>query len=324
MSAPLAGITGAPPSGAPVDVLCVGETLVDMISLEQAESLAHATRFERRMGGSPANVAAQVARLGGRSAIVSKVGVGAFGSYCREALAAAGVITDFLVMDPGVHTTVVFVTRTGGTPDFEAFRAGDTQLRPDDLPPHTTERARAIHTTAFALCQEPSRSTIRNLLREAASAGTLVSLDPNYHPRLWPDRDEALETLRTLLPLAQITKPSLDDAERLFGAGLRAEAYLDAFHDLGARRVLLSLGAGGVWQSEQEGRAFYPAQVVEARNATGAGDAFWAGLLLAALDGATPAAQVRFAQEVARGKLLEQPLTLSVEQRRTRYARLDG
>lgn len=310
----------APP--AQIDVLCVGETLIDMISLEQADSLAHATRFERRLGGSPANVAAQVAHLGGRAAVASKVGVGAFGGYCREALEAAGVLTDYLVMDSSVHTTVVFVTRTGGTPDFEAFRAGDTQLRPEDLPIGAAQRARVLHTTVFALCAEPSRSTIRNLLREANAHGVLISLDPNYHPRIWRDRDEALDTLRTLYPLVDLTKPSLDDAERIFGPGLAPNAYLDAFHALGARVVLLSMGGRGVWRSDGETRVFFPTQPIEARNATGAGDAFWAGLLLAALDNQAPATQVRFAQEVARRRLLDEDARMTSDERWTIYARL--
>lgn len=312
----------ADPQTAAIDVLCVGETLIDMISLEQADLLAHASRFERRLGGSPANVAAQVARLGGRASILSKVGVGAFGSFCREALNAAGVLTDYLVMDPAAHTTVVFVTRTGGTPDFEAFRGGDTQLRPDDLPANLAQRARALHTTAFALCVEPSRSTIRNLLRAASAHGALISLDPNYHPRIWQNREEALDILRALYPLVDLTKPSLDDAARLFGPGLAPEAYLDAFHGLGARAVLLSMGAGGVWRSDAAGRTFYAAQPVAAPDATGAGDAFWAGLLLATLDGQPAAIQIRFAQEVARRRLLGEHTSVTAAERREFYARM--
>jgi len=312
----------AHPSEPTIDVLCVGETLIDMISLEPADLLSHASRFERRLGGSPANVATQVARLGGRAAILSKVGVGAFGSYCRESLDAAGVLTDYLIMDPAVHTTVVFVTRTGGTPDFEAFRAGDTQLRPEDLPPDLAQRTRALHTTAFALCAEPSRSTIRNLLRAASAHGALISLDPNYHPRIWPDRDEALDILRALYPLADLTKPSLDDAARLFGQGLTPEAYLDAFHALGARDVLLSMGAHGVWRSTVAGRMFYATQPITAPNATGAGDAFWAGLLLATLDNQPVDIQMRFAQEAARRRLLDERDAITATDRHELYVRL--
>lgn len=317
-----AGVAAGRPPAADIDVLCVGETLIDMISLEQTDLLAHATHFERRLGGAPANVAAQVAQLGGRAAILSKVGVGAFGGYCREALNAAGVLTDYLVMDPAVHTTIVFVTRTGGTPDFEAFRAGDAQLLPDDLPADVAQRARAFHTTAFALCAEPSRSTIVSLLRAASAHGALISLDPNYHQRIWPDRTEALDILHTLYPFVDLTKPSLDDAERLFGPGLASEAYLDAFHALGARDVLLSMGGRGVWRSDAAGRAFYATKPLAAPNATGAGDAFWAGLLLATLDGQPAAIQVRFAQEVARRRLLDEYASVTASQRQELYTRL--
>ena len=95
-----------------LDLLAIGEALVDFISQEPADSLSAAEQFRRYLGGSPANVAVTVARLCGRAAIASKVGAGAFGRFVRGELERLGVITDYLCNDLAVHTTVIFVART--------------------------------------------------------------------------------------------------------------------------------------------------------------------------------------------------------------------
>ena len=74
-----------PTSPPALDVLTIGETLVDFISTEQVEDgLRHATTFQRYLGGSPANIAVYVSKLGGHAAIVSKTGIGAFGQFLKS------------------------------------------------------------------------------------------------------------------------------------------------------------------------------------------------------------------------------------------------
>ncbi|HET7479766.1 MAG TPA: PfkB family carbohydrate kinase, partial [Rubrobacteraceae bacterium] len=81
----------------PLDLLAVGETLVDFISVEQTDWLRNATTFRRYLGGSPANIAVNVAKLGGASAVVSKTGIGAFGQFIKSELQRYGVSIDYLI-----------------------------------------------------------------------------------------------------------------------------------------------------------------------------------------------------------------------------------
>lgn len=286
-----------------LDLLAIGEALIDFISTEPAESLGAAEQFRRHLGGSPANIAVTAARLHGRAALAAKVGVGAFGSFVRAELERHGVITDYLRNDPAVHTTVIFVARTAGTPDFEAFRAGDAELLPADLPDAAIARARAVHASTFALSREPSRSTIAGALRLAAELGKLVSLDPNYHPQIWPDADQARALLKRLYAYVGVTKPSLDDAARLFGPGLTPETYIEHFHALGPRTVVLTMGRAGTLLSHDGRLTHIPARMVKVIDATGAGDAFWGGFLIAWLDRLAPAECVEVARAVVAAKL---------------------
>ncbi len=287
-----------------LDLLAVGEAVVDFISVEEAASLREAHTFRRFPGGAPANVAACVARLGGRAALIAKVGADAFGRFLQAALQQAGVRTDHLALDPEAHTTAVFIARTQDTPDFAAFRGADARLRPDEVREDVVQRAKVVHASAFALSREPSRSAVEKALRLAHRHAKLVSLDPNYSPQVWPDGEEAQAVLHRVLRYVTLTKPSLDDAQRLFGAGQPPEAYIARYHEMGARIVVLTMGAQGVLLSDGNALTHIPAQPVRAVDVTGAGDAFWAGFLIAWLDGNPLPRCVRFAQEIARRKLM--------------------
>lgn len=124
-----------------LDLLAVGETLVDFISVEQTDWLRNATTFRRHLGVSPTNIAVNVARLGGEAAVISQTGIGAFGQFAKSELRRHGVGVDHLVMDHRARTTVAFVSSTSGSPDFEIARSRDYLLRPEEVPEELVERA---------------------------------------------------------------------------------------------------------------------------------------------------------------------------------------
>jgi sugar/nucleoside kinase (ribokinase family) len=286
-----------------LDVLAIGETLVDFISEEEAESLREAYTFRKYQGGSPANIAVNVAKLGGTSAVISKTGIGNFGQFLKAELQRAGVVTDYLVMDHLVRTTVIFISRTEGTPDFEAFRAGDYKLEPAEVNREAIARARVVHASTFALSREPCRSSVEKAFQLAEERGKIISLDPNYSRRIWPNYREARDVVEHMLGYATITKPSLDDAGRVFGAGERPEAYIERFHEMGPPIVVLTMGSDGILLSQGGEVTYVPARDVEVVDATGAGDSFWAGFLTAFLDGKSLKRCALFAREIVEQKL---------------------
>ncbi len=286
-----------------LDLLAIGETLVDLISVEKAESLFEAQAFKKYLGGSPANIATYVAKLGGKSAVISKTGIGAFGQFLKAELRHAGVETDYMVMDHRVHTSVIFISRTQGTPDFEAFRDGDFRLEPVEIKGEAIERAKVVHASMWPLSREPSRSAVEQAFQRAQTRGKIISLDPNYSPQIWPDYPEAKAVIQHMMSYATITKPSLDDAQRLFGEGETVEQYIARFHEMGPSVVVLTMGAEGIVLSVEGEQVFIPAQPIEVVDATGAGDAFWAGFIIALLDGNSLERCVRFAREVVGRKL---------------------
>ena len=298
-----------------LDLLAIGETLVDFISVEQTDWLRNATTFRRYLGGSPANIAVNVAKLGGRSAVISKTGIGAFAQFVKSELQRHGVSIEYLVMDHRNRTTVAFVSSTSGKPDFEIARSGDFLLRPEEIPDEAVERARIVHASTFALSREPCRSAVRRVFEMASKMGKTVSLDPNYSARIWPHHKEARQVLREVYRHVNITKPSADDARRIFGPEFTAEEYISLFHEMGPETVIFTMGREGTLVSERgEITAHILARPIEAEDATGAGDAFWAGFLIALLDGETPERCAYVAREVVELKLKRKgPLPLEID-----------
>ncbi len=288
-----------------LDLLAIGETLIDFISVETTGSLQDAATFHRYQGGSPANIAVYVAKLGGKAAVISKTGMGAFGKFLNSELRRFGVDTEYLVMDHHTHTSVIFVSRTTDTPDFEAFRSSDYQLTPAEVSEEAISRAKIIHTSTFALSREPCRSAVSKALQLAHELGKIVSFDPNYSPKVWPDYEEAKQVIREMYRYTTLTKPSQDDAQRLFGAGYQPEQYIQMFHAMGPQLVVFTMGKEGTLLS-QTGKSIIhiPARPVKVLDATGAGDSFWAGFLVALLDGNSPERCALFAREVVELKLI--------------------
>lgn len=287
-----------------LDLLAIGETLIDLISVEEADSLLSAHTFRKYLGGSPANIAIYVAKLGGRSAIASKSGIGAMGQFIKAELERAGVVTDYLVMDARVHTSIIFVTRTTRTPDFEPYRNGDYKLESGELEEGAIRRARVIHASAWAISREPCRSAVEKAFEIGRSQGKIISLDPNYSPAVWlTNSEEAIAVFSRMLRYATITKPSLDDAIRLFGRGHTPEEYIERFHSMGPQVVVLTMGADGLLLSTEGRLTHFPARKVQVVDATGAGDSFWAGFLVALLDGNPLERCALFAREVVERKL---------------------
>jgi sugar/nucleoside kinase (ribokinase family) len=314
------------PGTKPLDVLTIGEMVVDFISAEKTDTLSNASTFRRYLGGSPANIAVYVSKLGGESAVIAKTGIGAFGTFLKGELQRHGVTTECLSMDHRTHTTVIFVSSTSATPDFEEFRSGDYLLRPEEISEEAISRTRVVHASTFALSREPCRSAVLWAFRKAREMGKIVSLDPNYSRRIWPDQKEARRVISEAYRYVNVTKPSADDARRVFGPDREPEQYIQKFHDLGAQTVVFTMGEeGNLIPEKGKKMAHVPARPVEVVDATGAGDAFWAGFLTATLDGNPTERSVLFAREIVERKLRTKgPLPADIDREEIYQSLQDG
>jgi sugar/nucleoside kinase (ribokinase family) len=273
-------------------LVSAGELLGDLIGTEFTQSLTDTEYFRRFQGGSPANLAANMARLGHKTALVACVGRDNLGHYLVEKVAETGVNTQYVAHHAHAPTSIVLVSRTKHTPDFIAYRQADCCIETASMPDELLQNAAFFHTTCFALSLEPARSAILDAAKRAQAAGGVVSLDANYAPAIWPNRAEAQQVVGDYCQHGAFVKLSEDDAERIFGKPLSNAQIISELHQMGAQLVCLTLGAKGSVVSFDAGQqqVEISGQPLEVKDATGAGDAYWAGFLTAWLDQKPPAA----------------------------------
>lgn len=266
-----------------IDILCVGEVLIDFIGHQPGEQINTTRDYHRYLGGSPTNVAMNAARLGLNSMMVATVGNDGFGEYIFDRLNTVGVNTTNIKKLANKPTSVIFVSRSQGTPDFIPFRVADSFISEDQISTEILEKTKIFHTTCFALSKEPAQTTILKKAEEAYNLGCKLSIDINYAKKLWKNQDEALNVIKTYCSFNPLIKISEDDMLRLFEKELPHQEIFAFFHNLGVDTVCLTLGEKGVKLSQIDKDIIeLPAiKVEEVKDTTGAGDAFWSGFLFA-------------------------------------------
>lgn len=268
-----------------IDIICIGEVLIDFIGHQIDTSINRTKDFHRFLGGSPTNVAVNATRLGLNSVLVATCGQDGLGEYIVRKLKANNVITSHVKKIDHMPTSVIFVSKSTGTPDFIPFREADSQIDPSQITDDLLERAKIFHTTCFALSKDPARTTILESAKRAKQLGLKTSIDINFSERIWNDRDEAKLVLKEYLATDPLVKLSEDDCYRLFSESKTEDFIFEYFHNLGASTICLTKGKEGVVLSDKKFGLFHQKAipVLEIKDATGAGDAFWTGFLYAQL-----------------------------------------
>ena len=262
------------------ELVCLGEALIDFFPERPGLALEDCERFVRHVGGAPTNVAIGAARLGAAVRLISAVGDDPFGVFLRRSLAAEGVATDAVRIDPARRTGLTFVAvASDGARRFLSVRVQSAidNLPPDWLEPAWFARGAILHLGTATLAAEPCRSTSLAAVARAREAGMIVSVDINWRPHLWPDPTAAMPLVRQLLASADLVKIS-DDELPLFGA-VDPALGASAIGALGPSVVVVTLGAAGSRLYARGDALAQPAPTVEVVDATGAGDGFCAGML---------------------------------------------
>lgn len=200
---------------------------------------------------------------------------------------------------PGLYA----ITLTGAERSFTYWRADSAARRlasnPAALASSLADQALIYFSgITLAILDGPARHVLLEAIANARKAGSLVAFDPNYRPRLWPDRDEAQQAVAAALSVSDIALPTFPDEQALFG---------DTSPQDSARRLARLVPEVVVKDGESPalvltGRAMeqVPAMhVVDPVDTTGAGDSFNGGYLAARLAGHEPAEAARRAHRVA-------------------------
>jgi len=245
------------------ELLVVGECVADIVRLPDREDRVHP-------GGSPANVAYGLARLGHRSTLLTQLGPDANGRLIRDHLASAGVTvhTD----DVPAPTPSAAVTLDGAGQASYAFDIAWT------LAPVAVEPAPGhVHTGSIGAVVEPGSATVLDIVRAARATAT-VSYDPNVRPALMGDHAAAVRRVEECVQLSDLVKASDEDLAWLY-PGEEPEKVAARWLEHGPAVVLVTRGGDGALAVLAGGRITVEAAAVAVVDTVGAGDAFMSGTL---------------------------------------------
>lgn len=276
----------------PFDVIATGRIGVDLYPLQSERRLAEVETFAKSLGGTATNVAVAAARLGCRTALITKVGADGFGEYLRGELRGFGVDDRWVGVDEKLRTPVVFCELF--PPDdfpilfYRAPSAPDLQIEAEDLDLARIREARVFWTTGTGLSAAPSRTAVLSALQaRSASAGegreTIHDLD--HRPVFWDSEQEAGEWTRAALAHATIAVGNREEARVATGES-DARAAARALLELGVRTAIVKLGPEGVYALTHEGEELEIAPFsLDVVNGLGAGDAFGGALCAGVVHG---------------------------------------
>ncbi len=271
-----------------IDVACFGELLWDFFEADKVDKEPLGRTFRRELGGATANVATALARLGVRASAIGAVGDDPLGHALVAALERDGVEVAH-VARLRTRTGITFVTRdAGGEPTFLPYREGNADLSMTEA--HVvaaSAKARFVVVSSTSMLPQV-RAATEKFLTAAAKAKAGVVVDLNVRAHLWPDVASMRTATAELASRATLVKASERDLGAL--AGKRGMSWLEE-HAKSAT-WLLTRGENGAAAVGPHGQVTAPTKRVRCVDATGAGDAFTAGVLaVVARSGAKPGAQ---------------------------------
>lgn len=275
------------------DILCLGEPLIEFN--QQKNGL-----YLQGFGGDISNVAISASRQGAKSAVLTQLGQDQFGDDIIALWQREGVLTDHVSQTRDGETGLYFVTHDDEGHHFTYRRRASAACGYgiDHLPRSAVEDCQIFYASGISLAIS---QTVCDAVIEAAQiarkAGRLFAFDPNLRTALWP-LERAKFVTHYVMKYCDIALPGLEDARQLTGL-ITPEEIVAFYHKLGARTVALTMGCEGVITSEGAGLHHIAPLVVDAVDATGAGDCFNGAFLAAVLRGLPAAEAAQWANTAA-------------------------
>ena len=279
--------------------MCIGRTCVDLYAEQEGARLEDVQSFRKYVGGSAANIALNTARLGVKTAMLTRVGEEQMGRFVRRTMAETGVDVSHVTFDPERLTPYVLlaIRDVEDFPRIFAYGdAADMALDEADVDPEFIASSQALLVTGTPLSRPGSRAATLKAVRAAREAGTRVLFDLDYRPVFWGvashgqggemfvESAEVTAGYRSVLPDCDLVVGTEEEI-RIAGGSTNTREALLAIRELCGATIVLKVGAMGAIvfpgdiPEDLEDGVTVPGFPVEVFNSVGAGDAFMSGFL---------------------------------------------
>ena len=281
-----------------LDVICIGRSSVDLYGGQVGGRLEDMSGFSKYIGGSPTNISVGCARLGLKSAVITRVGDEHMGRFIRETLDGEGVDTSHVITDPERLTALVIL----GIRDSQQFplifyreNCADMAISEEDIDPDFIASARAVLVTGTHFSTDRVAGASFAAMKLARQFGRKVAFDIDYRPNLWAlgghadgesrfaESDRVTAHLQSVLPHCDLIVGT-EEEWHIAGGTTDTIAALQAARGLTDATIVCKRGPLGcvVFEGDIQGLdsgVASPVREIEVFNVLGAGDGFMAGFL---------------------------------------------
>lgn len=248
-------------------ILCIGEILIDMIGTYQN----NVVNYERNAGGAPFNVACAIHKFGGDVGFIGSVGDDIFGRYLKDFAEQIGFSNCNIHIDEKKNTTLAFVEiDVTGERSFSFFRNDTADAYLPILSKDWIIKTDIVHIGSLMLSNSYGMQYALDVIHLAKKYHKLVSFDINYRSDVFKNEEEALQCYKKIIEYVDILKISEEEIN-IFN-----QEYIDSLKDT---LVCISRGSKGSKWCYQGKSGCVPTISIIPIDTTGAGDAFYAGVL---------------------------------------------
>lgn len=277
----------------PFDIVLLGRAAIDLNPVDYYKPLDESTTFKKYLGGSPANIAVGMARLGKKVGFIGKVSDDQFGTFIENRFKQEGIdITHVTRAKNGEKLGLTFTEIKSETESsILMYREGvaDLQLSVEDISEEYIKNSKALLISGTALAQSPSREAALKALSFAKRNDTKVIFDIDYRPYNWKNTDEISIYYAMVAKEADVilgSREEVDLTERLIEEGrndLQSAAY---WHSKGVKIIVIKHGKEGSTAYTDDGNSYtiksFPVKLLKS---FGGGDGYASAFLYGLFEG---------------------------------------
>lgn len=277
----------------PFDIIFLGRIAIDFNPVDYYKPLSESTTFKKYLGGSPANIAVGMARLGKKAGFLARVSEDQFGDFAVNYFKKEGIDTSHVTRCTGGEklglTFTEILSETESSILMYRNEAADLKLHVDDIDEDYIKQAKALLISGTALAQSPSREAALKAMTFARKNHTAIIFDIDYRPYNWENADEiaiyySLVAMNSDIILG--SREEFDLTQKLAAPGMGDEETAAFWHSRGAKIVIIKHGKEGSTAYTGDGNHYgikpFPVKLLKS---FGGGDGYAAAFLYGLFEG---------------------------------------
>ena len=281
------------PEGRKLDCIPIGRLAIDINPLVMPQTFAECEAFGKYVGGSPANTAVGLARLGARTGFIGKITDDSLGDFCYEYFKKDGIdLNGIFRAEENIPIGVTFTEVIDGRTNLMLYRdriTADMLLKPEEISEDYIASSRSIILSGTALAASPSRDACFKILELARKHGLMIVFDVDYRAPIWRDKEEVSIYYTLAARYAHIiigSREEFDLMDSVYHEEESDEETAQRWFQENAELIIIKHGKEGSMAYEKNGKR-YKIEIAStnAVKSTGGGDAYSSAFVYGILSG---------------------------------------